>query len=1174
MKTLRTLLFRRWLVTLIGCLLLALVVFFLGPVVAIAGTVPLESLTARLIVIALILAVWAGATAFAAWRGRRNDRAMVDGLTAGPGGGAAAEIALLRERLEATLRHLKKAPGADGSRHLYDLPWYILIGPPGSGKTTVLTKSGVNFVGADGRGAETVRGIGGTRNCDWWFGEQAILIDTAGRYTTQDSDQDADRTAWLGFVDLLKTYRPRQPINGALVMMSLVDLAAMSETDRRGHGRAVRERLTELRERLGVDFPVYVVFTKLDKAAGFVEFFDDLSREERRQVWGATLPIVADRSAPQLSSVTSEQLEQLMARLSDRMFQRLQEEADPRRRILIHSFPAQLASLRLIAEEFLDIIFTPSRYERTALLRGVYLSSGVQEGTPVDRIMGMLARSFGLPAVRAAALAGGGRSYFLGDLLEKVIFAEARLVGSDPKVERRMMWLRRGVYAASAAAVVLAIAAWSIGTVDNLALIRQDEQQLQPYREAVAPFADRQVQDVDFRAIVPALDKLRDLAGIDRPSAPILAHLGLYQGAKLDAAGQQKYRRALNSWLLPRLMLRLAELLNVNGDQPDIQYQLLKAYLTLGGEAAHFDRAFVTQLFAANWAASYPLPQDEPLRQALGHHLDALLAAPLVDAAIDRPLVDRVRRNLSQMPLAKRAYVAISESNESRALPQWRLIDHTGPAADRVLTRRSGKPLTDGVPGIFTHDGFYHVFLPKFADVAHSIADEHWVLGGNAPSEAEVKSIDQSVLQLYEQDFINHWDQMLGDLTIVPFKNNAEAAEIVGVLSGPTSPFKTLFSAVVAETQLTRPPEEAAVGAMVAPGKAAAAQNSLAGAERFAKAAGFVPAGQAVPGAAVEAHFKPLAAFVGTGGPAPIDDLVRTLNDTYLQLNRMAAPGQDLIHGGASADSGAALRTLKADAAHLPAPLSGMVASIGQGTQSLTTAGVRDQIRADWNSAIASFCQQALEGRYPIKRGADIDVTLDDFVRLFAPGGQLDSFFNNSLKPFVDVSHGTWHWQSGDGGPVGLSDDVLVQFQHAARIRESFFGAGGAQPALHYRITPVTLDAGTSQAVLEINGQSITYAHGPLQSSQVVWPAPNGADQARLALLPVNGAPGGSVSATGPWAWFRLIEQARIEAGAARDGIRIVFRIGEHAVSYDVQAGSVLNPLTLQDLNDFRCPRI
>ena len=62
MKTLRTLLFRRWLVTLIGCLLLALVVFFLGPVVAIAGTVPLESLTARLIVIALILAVWAGAT--------------------------------------------------------------------------------------------------------------------------------------------------------------------------------------------------------------------------------------------------------------------------------------------------------------------------------------------------------------------------------------------------------------------------------------------------------------------------------------------------------------------------------------------------------------------------------------------------------------------------------------------------------------------------------------------------------------------------------------------------------------------------------------------------------------------------------------------------------------------------------------------------------------------------------------------------------------------------------------------------------------------------------------------------------------------------------------------------------------------------------------------------------
>ena len=53
-----------------------------------------------------------------------------------------------------------------------------------------------------GQGA--VAGVGGTRLCDWWFTENAVLIDTAGRYTTQDSDAAVDRAGWDAFLDLLK----------------------------------------------------------------------------------------------------------------------------------------------------------------------------------------------------------------------------------------------------------------------------------------------------------------------------------------------------------------------------------------------------------------------------------------------------------------------------------------------------------------------------------------------------------------------------------------------------------------------------------------------------------------------------------------------------------------------------------------------------------------------------------------------------------------------------------------------------------------------------------------------------------------------------------------------------------------------------------------------------------
>ena len=112
------------------------------------------------------------------------------------------------------------------------------------------------------------------------------LIDTAGRYTTQDSDEAVDAASWKGFLGLLKKYRRRQPINGALIAISLADLSTQSESDRIANARAIRKRIRELHDELGVRFPIYVLFTKTDLVAGFVEFFDDLGREDRNQVWG------------------------------------------------------------------------------------------------------------------------------------------------------------------------------------------------------------------------------------------------------------------------------------------------------------------------------------------------------------------------------------------------------------------------------------------------------------------------------------------------------------------------------------------------------------------------------------------------------------------------------------------------------------------------------------------------------------------------------------------------------------------------------------------------------------------------------------------------------------------------------------------------------------------------
>ena len=155
-----------------------------------------------------------------------------------------AVAALRKMRWQAT----GKKPGVrdwlavSGGSHLYELPWYVFIGAPGAGKTTALVNSGLSFPLADQFGPGAIRGVGGTRNCDWWFTDEAVLIDTAGRYTTQDSHQEEDKAAWDGFLGLLKKSRPRRPLNGVFLAISVADLLNQSAPARANLAASIRAR--------------------------------------------------------------------------------------------------------------------------------------------------------------------------------------------------------------------------------------------------------------------------------------------------------------------------------------------------------------------------------------------------------------------------------------------------------------------------------------------------------------------------------------------------------------------------------------------------------------------------------------------------------------------------------------------------------------------------------------------------------------------------------------------------------------------------------------------------------------------------------------------------------------------------------------------------------------------
>jgi type VI secretion system protein ImpL len=1120
-------------------------------------------------------------------RWRRNRR-MTQALVASTddpdeADAVSVEMEELKAKLKTALTSLRKSKL--GARSLYELPWYIMIGPPGAGKTTAIVNSGLKFPLLEEGGEASIGGVGGTRNCDWWFTDHAVMIDTAGRYTTQESDADADNRGWIGFLGLLKKYRKRQPINGAIIAISLSDLSMTDEVTQAAHAKAIRRRLHELRDKLGVRFPVYVLFTKADLIAGFVEFFDNLGKEAREQVWGFTLPL--DKSKGNVSPVAQfdDQFSALLTQLNSQSLERMAAEIDHQRRSLIAGFPGQVASVRQVARDFLAEVFQDNKFEHRHMLRGVYFTSGTQEGTPIDRLMMGMARTFGLGRQAIGSGRGTGRSFFLTRLFEHVIFREAGLVSADDKVERRYKWIVRGAIAATVLVALGTGALWTRSYLGNQAMIAQAAEMLDQYQTAIAPVPQSPIGDSDIVSTLPALAVLRGLPanpmGVpegEDVEVPASLTWGLYQGRVIGSNGSMSYRAGLNQNFLPRLLLRLEGQIQSSMNEPDVLYEALKVYLMLGQQGP-LNAEMVKEWMNNDWNVAFPGPAYDQVRADLNAHLDAMMAQPMVAISLNGPLVEQAQDILSRTPMAQRIYASIINSPDALALPEWRISDIAGPAAPRVLVRSSGKPLNDGIPGVYTYSGFNEFFLIEALTVANRIQSEAWVLGeGNVQDQSDTAmlAVTRDVLDLYYNDYITYYEGVLADVDIVPMESIPHATEVTNVLSGPTSPILNLLTAVSDETRLTE--NRSLVGN----------ENLQAGAETIGRLelksllsvqgqvllqALMTPLpGQSEPippGGVVAIRFQWLAdlVFRPEGQPSQLDGIIQILLDVNRDIAKIGFSGQAELPEDPEDDP---VFQLNLAASRIPdGPLPRWSTQIAAGASGISATGARAQINAKWSSAILPVCEQSLNDRYPFNRRAKDEVAMADFTRMFAPGGLLDVFFNENLAKFVDTTTRPWTFKKVNNIDLGISDAVLEQFMIAAEIRSAFFPEGPS-PKVAFGLTPEALDPAATSMKLEIDGTAVTFEQGTSPSpSGVTWPGAAGF--ARLVLDPAAEGVENELRRDGPWAWMRMLDAAEVRG--AGTGNRVIFKVGGRLAMFLMQTQSSVNPFGLAALSKFSCPK-
>ena len=1159
---------QKWAATLGVVLAISVFIWYMGPYIAFRDVAPLRPQDTRIICILVLLAVWALYTLFRKWRSKKNNEELLDSLAddSGVGEAQAAEAEALQEKMQDAVAVLKSKDFSKtgGKKFIYELPWYLIIGPPGAGKTTLLANSGLNFPLEESHGKYSVKGVGGTRNCDWWFTDQAVMLDTAGRYTTQDSDSEIDKKAWENFLQLLKDNRKRRPINGMFIALALHDIVNQSEDELIQMAKTIRFRMDEIHDKFGMRPPVYLIITKSDLLAGFGDFFGSFDTDARNQVWGFT---VSATEKGEFSAQTKEQFEQLKSRLYGQLTTKLANESSQPRRDQIYGFPMQFAAIQNKLQQFVGQFSAESRLQNNVYLRGIYFTSATQDGSALDQVVSSVSRSFGFTGAAVQRTNTAGKSYFINNLLTDVVFKESGLAGTNLGAEKRANRLQVFSMAAIALATIGLIGLWGLSTQRNNAMMDSIDNNSEKLAQDLAQISP---ENLDLMQVSSMLTNTQNLNTTPDNSGFLLKRTGLYQGGKIGTHANRKYDEFLTDALLSRLMVRLEHQMHSDSDNSEFLFEALKTYQMLDNPDK-YKADDIIGWFRFDYDQNLPVTTSTADKNALISHTENLFSSkpPQLPRPLDRALIARYQQVAANTPYEQRAYFRLKQQHADLVNTPLRLTSVSDGDLARALELSGDKTFNTFIPEFFTVDGYQSRFLPSINKVSETLANDTWVLGPYAAAitATDTSALEKSVTSQYHSEYIAVWQNLLDDLTLRSPGTLVELTNFLSLVTDPESPLKNLFVTVKEQTTLTIPKPADTKDAQ-------AEENSRQ--ENLANLIGGNSNTQAtvIEIDPVTTHFKPVHDLLEnweTNG-SKLDTVLQQMSDLNLQLLPLATnPGaaSDMRLAGELAVK---IRQLTTKAERLPPAVAKLVSSLTNDVNDVSSGGFCATLNTIWQADVYPFYRTAIMNRYPISKRASNEIALEDFGKFFGPGGIIDSFVTENLGSNVQKTPGKWTWV-GSGNAQCVSDNALRQLALADEIRQSFFSSQSSTPSFSFNLNSSTLSVDKSiyNLYLTIGDRNTEFFHGPLKGgSSFVWPGDGGSTEATLRVEPIIAGTLSRISLHGPWAILRLLDSGQLRQKNKSD-ITVDYSFGGRPVQMEFNASSY-NPLNSRALRQFRSP--
>lgn len=1149
---------RRFLILLIA-LVLCYGVWWIGPLIAIGTYFPLGGVWVRKIIIALILcwALWPFVAVGLGWifryaraplPQRKKKTVQLDGVSA-----------RFYDALR-TLHHVSLAGQKTRwqrwrerrKRHYIDeKPWFLVMGPPGCGKTSLIYESGERFLLSEQYGLAQTTDIGPTQDCNWWLTERAVYIDTAGAWILLQGQSEEAGTAKQKLFSLIRKHRRYPGIDGIILCLDADMLLHASLSERKSLADTLRVRVLEAAASFCSDIAVYLLLNDIDKLPGGTTLLALMSEEVLAQ--GLGISLTCNEHGHNDFAADETRYRELQAKVSHYVLETLHDVPSPEVRQQLLLFTESLGALQKPLFSLIEQVFPATPVGYSGRLRQLWLGSTVTLSSWEDTFD---VRSIGpiyYPALTHAVTERG------------VLHASGPL----PLHNRLILAGRYLLVVLLLCLTLLMLGARYFWEHDYIA-----------YASARFEETKRIVRDIPLTNqinddLVAAFEQLGYIGTQFLDSSPPLL-TPYFEHRLLNHAMLQTYHRHLNKIFWPAVENYVTHALRKGLQSPhDDDYNTLKIYLMLGHPERRSPEA-LEHWFMSRWNDFAPQGYTASERKLFSYHLRELFDDTATDAPqakMDDELIRTARINAMSIPIPVRVVQRIQEQPLPPRIENITLADMAGPSVALMLRRKSPSTVTDmAIPGFYTRASYHEVLLSKLQDASQEmITEQSWVLsdGRDSVSQANllaaVQKLSHEAKTYYLTEYANQWDALLNDIRVRPINDLDDAALLARQFSDPSSPLANLVRFATRETTLTDDSQGEIAGwfytqrAKLNQARRSVVDQMSGERSRF----------RLTPEKKVEDRFELLRRLgyqLQQSATSNSDPLANVFEQVYNQLITLSVS----LRAGQILPKNSDFNRLKIDMARQPEPVRSVMMDLLSTGQSQSLQQSKENLNKGVTSIASDLCNQTVSGRYPFKRSAREEIGIADFSRMFNGSGAMQQFFDQNLAPYVDTRGNSWRVNPESTDVV--TSKTLGAFENAALIRDTFFDASG-KLAMSMIIRPISLSPSILEAVLDVDGQVLTYSHGYSQPMRVDWPGPKGGVYIRLTFKTQSGKVE-TVSFDGPWAIFRMYDASNpVRLGSNSRELTIAMNaIGGF---FKVELSSTMKdyPLWSRALSQFSCPK-